>query len=381
MIAEKDSWQSNEEWLQGFREKASQQRIPVSGMLELTSRCNLRCAHCYLGDQQQQHKKRSMEMTTEQVMGVIDEMVAAGCMFLTITGGDPMMRKDFPEIYTHAKKSGLLTSVFCDGILVTKKIIELFKRWPPNEVEISLYGATRATYEKITRVPGSYEKCLRGIRSLLDNGIITKLKTVHMSLNSHEMEAMERMAKEEFGVPFRFDAAIFPCLPSNSTRAESMEPLDLRVTPERAIEVEMRDPARTKQWVDYYEKRKDSPAGEKLYTCGAAVTGFYVDPFGDLSPCLMTTNYKYSLQKASFHDLWHKDLPNIREQKARAESNYGCNTCGMRNTCTGCSAFHRLESGHEDIKSDYVCSQTALRFKKIQAFIEQRNQQAERAHE
>ncbi|MEM6731853.1 MAG: radical SAM protein, partial [Myxococcota bacterium] len=116
----------NRIWLEQFQLRTLRERIPVSGMIELTSRCNLRCVHCYLGDQDAQHAKRAGEMDTDTVKGLIDELVEAGCLYLTITGGDPMMRKDFGEIYVHAKQHGLLTTVFCDGVLVSEKIVDLF---------------------------------------------------------------------------------------------------------------------------------------------------------------------------------------------------------------------------------------------------------------
>ena len=150
------------------------------------------------------------------------------------------MRDDFPEIYRHAKENGLLVTLFTNGTIVTEKIVELFCELPPVEVEISIYGATAEVYESITRVPGSYEKCMRGIRGLLDRGIRVNLKTILMTINRHEFSAMENMARE-LGVRFRFDAAISPCIDGDKT------PLSLRVPPEEAIEKEMSDPAKVQR--------------------------------------------------------------------------------------------------------------------------------------
>ena len=97
------------------------------------------------------------------------------------------------------EETACLVTVFTNGTMVTDEIIEAFTELPPFEVEISLYGATAGTYESVTRVPGSYEKCLRGIRGLLDNGIRVNLKTMLMTVNRHEFAAMENIAKD-FGV-------------------------------------------------------------------------------------------------------------------------------------------------------------------------------------
>jgi MoaA/NifB/PqqE/SkfB family radical SAM enzyme len=204
-------WLSDKEYVQHFNRKVAEQRVPLYGSVELTHRCNLRCVHCYLGDKASVRGDGKQELDTAQWISIIDEIAEAGCLNLLITGGEPLLRKDFSEIYCHAKKNGLLVTVFTNGTMITEEILELFQDLPPRAVEISLYGATAATYEKITGIKGSYDQCLRGIQSLLDYGINLKLKTILMTLNRHEFYDIENMAKE-YGVEFRFDAAIFPMM-------------------------------------------------------------------------------------------------------------------------------------------------------------------------
>ena len=143
------------DWVARFQSRTMTERVPLRGMLELTSRCNLKCVHCYLGDQEQYRAQAASEMTTDEVKALIDELVEAGTLFLTITGGDPMMRKDFVDVYRYAAQQGLLVTVYCDAILVTDKVLAAFAEYPPRQVEVSVYGATPAVYESVTRVPGS----------------------------------------------------------------------------------------------------------------------------------------------------------------------------------------------------------------------------------
>ncbi len=356
------------EFIKLFGDRAEERRIPMMGMLEITSRCNLRCVHCYLGPQEEQHKKRASEMTADEVKGFIDQMVDSGTLYLTITGGDPMMRPDFPDIYRHAKLRGLLITVFCDGVLVSDRIVKLFKELPPSLVEVSMYGATPETYEKITRVPGSYPKFLAGVNRLRAAGMRVGLKSVLMTLNQHEMVRMEEMAAE-WGLTFRYDSAIFPCLPN---RGEA--PLDLRVDPATAVAIELSNPKRLQIMADYFETRQNVPGAPELYQCGAGLTSFYVDPFGDVSPCLMTTKYRYSARGESggFAARWRDDVSKIRTLKPE-NPDHGCGSCGVRAVCTGCSAFHALETGREDVKSEYVCETTQLRVQALRSEIERRN--------
>lgn len=364
-----DTTPSAAAFIKEFGDRAEARRIPMMGMLEITSRCNLRCVHCYLGPQEEQQKKRASEMSTEEVKTFVDQMAEAGTIYLTITGGDPMMRPDFPEIYRHAKMRGLLVTVFCDGILVTDRIIELFRELPPSMVEVSIYGATAETYEKVTRVPGSFPKFLAGMARLRAASMRINLKSVLMTINQHEMAAMAQMA-EDWGIKFRYDSAIFPCLPN---RGEA--PLDLRVEPARAVEIEMSNPRHLTAMATYFETRQNVPAaGPELYQCGAGLTSFYVDPFGDVSPCLMTTKYRYSArgEEGGFGARWRDDVSKIRTLKPE-NPDHGCGSCGVRAVCTGCSAFHALETGREDVKSEYVCETTQHRVKALRSEIERRN--------
>ncbi|MBW1897011.1 MAG: radical SAM protein, partial [Deltaproteobacteria bacterium] len=150
-------WLDNKEYLQRLRRKVTQERIPLSGSIDVTHRCNLRCVHCYLGEKQSHWEKRGKELSTAQWISIIDEITEAGCLHLLISGGEPLTRRDFAEIYSHARTNGLLVTVFTNGTLITDRVLELFRDLPPRIVEISLYGATAATYERVTRVKGSYE--------------------------------------------------------------------------------------------------------------------------------------------------------------------------------------------------------------------------------
>lgn len=347
------------EWMLRFRDRITAERVPLSGTLELTSRCNLKCVHCYLGSQEEQWRKRSQELPTERLLELVDEIVDAGCLYLLITGGDPMVHRDFARIYRHACERGLMVTVFCDGILVDERILALFRELPPRTVEISLYGATRETYEAVTRVKGSFARAVRGIERLLENGTRLGLKTVLMTVNRHELAAMREMARR-WEVPFRVDNAIFPCLP-----VEDDSPMDLRVAPREAVELETRaDPERLDQWLEYVDARRGQRYGDGLYRCGAGVNSFHLDPYGYAQPCLMTTQYRHSLEGRSFRSLWERELVQLRSRRPGAD--YPCNDCEMHLVCGGCPAFNFQENGREDVRSEYVCETTRERWQAIE---------------
>jgi radical SAM protein with 4Fe4S-binding SPASM domain len=344
---------SNRKFIEEFNAKAAELRIPLSGSIDLTHRCNLRCLHCYLKGRDR-HSTRK-EMDTGRILSVLDEITEAGCLHFLITGGEPLLRQDFPEIYSHAKKNGLIVTVFTNGTLITDGILHLFEDLPPHLVEISLYGASARTYEKITGTEGSFKKCLSGIERLMERKVRVGLKTILMTVNSHEFFDIENIAKG-FGVKFRFDAAIFPCVDGDKS------PERLRVPAADAIAKEFSDRERLNKWAEYFERSRGQLSSDKLYTCGAGVTGFHIDPYGNLYPCLMTTKIKYDLAEGSFLEGWLEAISSLPDKKA---GDLRCNRCEKRHLCGYCPAFFEMENGAEDIYSEYLCSMGKYRYQFI----------------
>jgi len=357
------------EYLEAMRRRIARNRVPYTGTIELTHRCNLRCMHCYCGDQDAVREFRDDELSTDQWLGFLDRMAGAGCLDLLISGGEPMLRADFPEIFSRAKELGMIVTVFCNGTMVGERIIELFSDLPPFLVEISLYGATAATHDRITQSPGSYGRMRSGVDRLLAAGIRVGLKTVLMTLNAEEYAQMEKLA-DELGAGWRSDAALFPCLPSEDSGGHANacgscsgagSILDFRVDAGRAAEIECGRAERVEALRRALE-RGGHPRTRALYTCGAGLTGFHMDPYGNLQPCLMATGYRENAVELGFDEAWRR-LAHIR--KVEAPQDYECNHCDLQPVCSGCPALFDLENGDPAARSEYICSLARHRFDKI----------------
>lgn len=336
---------ADRDYIVRFNEKVIEKRIPLFGTIDLTRQCNLNCVHCYLGNKDDGVDKIFHEINTEKWLQIVDEITEAGCLHLLITGGEPFLRRDFLRIYQHAIQNGLLVTVFSNGTSVTDSIIETFSDMPPQAVEISLYGATPDTFERITRVKGSYENCMKGINLLLDHGIRVALKTVLMSINLHEISEMENMA-QDLGVKFRFDAALFPCLDGDPS------PLDFRISPEEAVKAEMSNAERYHRWQSYYLRTRNLQHSSSLYICGAGSASFYIDPSAKMYPCLMTNSPEFDLVQGSFQKGWNNVIPRIHDKNTCIDQ---CSNCEKIALCGYCPAFFRLEKGDEEICSEYLC--------------------------
>jgi radical SAM protein with 4Fe4S-binding SPASM domain len=331
--------------LDQLAQHAAASHIPLFGAAELTERCNLRCAHCYLGSYRE--RPAHAELPTRELLRVFDEAVDAGCLFMLLTGGEPLVRADFADIYRHLRERGVMVTVFTNGTLVDEEHCALFSDLPPRAVEVSVYGASASTYESVTRAPGSFSDCLRGVDRLLEAGVTVRLKTMLLTANRHELDALRALASS-YGVPFRFDATVSAALDGD------LSPLKLRLPAAEAVAAELSDDSHLAQWRRHYGRLKEGPAPEGLYGCGAGVSSFFLDAHGVLFPCLMARSVSHDAARKGFQYGWTEVMPKIRGLAAGGMVT--CNRCEARAVCDACPGLVALETGAEDGRSDYVCA-------------------------
>jgi radical SAM protein with 4Fe4S-binding SPASM domain len=333
-------------------------RAPLEVSIEVTRRCPLECLHCYNNLPMSDHAARSAELTLEEHCRLLDELVDAGCLWLLYTGGEIFARKDFLEIYTEAKKRGFLITLFTNGTMINPRIADHLAEYRPFAIEITLYGATRETYEALTQIPGSYDRCMRGIRLLLDRKLPLKLKTVPTTINRHEVFEMKRLAEEEFGVEFKFDSAINPRIDC------SQSPLAVRLSPEQAVELDFAEPQRKADYQRMAEQDLSTPreveqgTGQK-YTCGGGVAGCAVDPYGTMSICVISHQQGYNIREGSFVEGWEGPLREIRNQPRTRPTI--CDRCQIQSLCGMCPANGELENGDPESPVSFLCQTAHLR--------------------
>jgi radical SAM protein with 4Fe4S-binding SPASM domain len=331
--------------LEAMLDRAMAQRVPLNGTIAMTHRCHLRCVHCYLGWERQAPPAEG-ELDTAFWCSVVDQVADAGCLELVITGGEPLLRPDFGEVYARARRRGILVSVFTNATLIDERTLGLFDELPPQLVDVTLYGASEEVYERVTGVRGSYRRCLAGVDALLARGIPVGLKAVILAENKGEMPALRAMASER-GVSFRVDAALFPC------RDGDRRPLDHRVDPADAVAIEMEDPEHLRRATEHFQRMRGLPPEQQLFACMAGLTGFHVDPQGTLLPCLMVTTHGFDLRRGTFREGWDDVIPRFREQGL--SPGYECHECEMRFLCGTCPAQAGMETGSPHRKAEYLC--------------------------
>jgi radical SAM protein with 4Fe4S-binding SPASM domain len=349
--------QSYTEFSRRLHAQTAGQRLPITGTIEITRRCPLACAHCYnnlpMGDQQ----ARRGEMTYADHCRLLDEITDAGCLWLLYTGGEIFARKDFLDIYTYAKHKGLFITLFTNGTLLTPQIADYLVTWRPFAIEITLYGHTRDTYERLTGIPGSYHRCLRGIRLLIERGLPLKLKTVAVTLNQHEIREMQRFAEEELGLEFKFDAMMNPRIDC------SQSPLAVRLRPQEVVALDLQDAKRVAEWrqfAAYFNGPVNPPERhDEVYHCGGGISSFAIDPCGHMSICVLSHATTYDVRQGNFREGWEHFLAQQRRKKISRLTK--CTTCAIKAMCGMCPANGELENGDPESPVEFLCHVAHLR--------------------
>jgi radical SAM protein with 4Fe4S-binding SPASM domain len=333
----------------------SQKRIPLEVSLEVTRRCPLECQHCYNNLEMGDLAARNRELSKEEYSGILSELADMGVIWLLFTGGEIFARKDFLEIYTIAKQKGFLVTLFTNGILISEKIVDYLREFPPFAIEITLYGRTKETYEAMTQLPGSYDRCMRGIRLLLDRGLPLKLKTVATSINKHEVISMREFAEQELGVEFKFDSLINPRIDC------SQSPLAVRLTPEEVVSLDLHWPKTAGEHRKNLERELLAPMGPRdtVYSCGGGIKSFAIDPYGDMSICVISHQETYNVRSGNVRDGWEQFLLQVRSRQRTRPTK--CTACRIRTVCSMCPANGELENGDPESPVEFVCEVAHLR--------------------
>jgi len=129
-------------------------RLPLEGSIDLTYRCNNNCRHCWLRIPSDSSEKKA-ELTFAEIRKIVDEARNMGCRRWSISGGEPMLRTDFSEIFDYITGNSASYSINTNGTLITPQIAKLLKR--KGVKMVALYGATADVHDNITRNPGSFK--------------------------------------------------------------------------------------------------------------------------------------------------------------------------------------------------------------------------------
>lgn len=277
---------------------------------EITEVCNYRCGHCYLG-----HKTKN-NLCLSDKKKIIKFIEQAGCVWLQITGGEPLLDRDFTEVYLYAYSLGLLITLSTNGSLISERqITNTLKAYPPYRLSISVYGATAESYEALTYTPGSFQKFINGINWAKKTAIRTRLNIITTKYNCGEMDKMIKIAKD-FGVEYYIFSTISPTINGDFTPTELMA-----------------------QDYESMERRNMCISEESRYTpCRAGQISFHVNSIGNTSICKVVREPHVNLLQEGISGF--SKLPHFCEELLDPSSL--CGLCDLRKNCPTCPLILKL---------------------------------------
>jgi len=325
--------------------------------MELTERCDNNCIHCSINIPENS-PEQERELNTSEWKRLLEQAADLGVLKIRFTGGEPLLREDFSELYLFTRKLGIKVIIFTNARKITSEIAKLLSKIPPLEkIEVSVYGMSRESYEKVSRVPGSYEEFRSGIDLLLKYNIPFRVKGILLPDNFPEKEEFESWAST---LPWMDQT------PSYSSNFELRERRDsdsknrmidsLRNIPDETIGRPSEKKKLTRSKIDFLNNFI-GPPGPELFSCGAGQSGS-IDAYGFIHPCLTlkADEYSYDLKNGTIKEAIFKFFPEkLQTEAGNPDYLEKCSKCFLKGLCLQCPSRAWSENGTFDSPVEYLC--------------------------
>jgi len=320
-----------------LKEYAKNNLIPLSCQMELTYACGLRCRHCYL---RSETPDASKELSLHEISAFLDMLGEMGGLQLVFTGGDPLFRRDFMQIFEFARARRFAVQLLTAGTDVSDGQLERMAALGLDAVQVSLYGPSADFHDLFVRRSGAFEASWRTLKILNNLGVPARAAISVMPENLLLIEDMVDMLKEN-GIGWNFNYIMLP------ERGQRKPDRTLQLDYERLEAFLRRHPSEQHPRMAGLEC-DDAP-------CAAGLSELAVDPYGNVFPCLMWREKAGSLREMPLSDIW--DLSPVLE-KARAltlRRLEDCPQCSLRPHCNRCGGLAWAEGLEINEHSELDC--------------------------
>ena len=313
-----------------MNQKAAAHGVPISAHLDVTWRCNERCVHCYLDHE------GAGEMSTSEIKDVIRQLSEVGTFFLTISGGEPLLRRDCFEILEYARSLLFQVKLKTNAVMIGPKEAVRLKKLGIEQVQISVYSHLDEVHDGITKLPGSLRRTVQAIKLLKEQDIRVSITNVLMQFNSSHAKAVKQMA-HDLGVDFSIDPTITPMLNGDRTITKLGISLDELYSVMRDEDFvgdvgEFCSPVAT---VD-----EDILDG---HSCSAGHSLVYISPTGDIFPCVQFPMPCGNVRTQQLRDIWFKSPELLELRDVRVRDLHTCSACSHTAYCSRCPGLAYME--------------------------------------
>jgi len=316
--------------MQELNQKALSLGVPLSVHVDVTYRCNERCEHCYLD-----HDDHG-EMTTAEIKDVLDQLAAAGVFFLTLSGGEVLMRRDAFEIIEYARSLSFNVKLKTNAVMIREKEALRIRALGIEQVQVSVYSHRPEVHDAITKLPGSLKRTIAGVRLLRAQDLRVNIANVLMRSNRADAEGV-RLLAEELGAHYTLDPTVTPMMDGNTS-----------VLRHRVDADDIRGYFHNPDLVGDVESfcAPPVPVDESIregLPCSAGHTSCYISPYGDVYPCVQFPITCGNVRREKFIDIWQHS-PQMNEVRSiRIKDLTTCSSCTHAGSCTRCPGLAYME--------------------------------------
>lgn len=332
-------------------------RLPIGVTADLTYRCNLRCAHCFCR-LPENAPQAARELGFAQWDRILGECADEGALTLTLSGGEPLLHRDFRQIWMAAKRRGFVLELLTNAARIDAETADFLADWPATKISISLYGATEQTYRDLTGVAGIYAKVRQALEYLTERQLVFEVKSVFTRRNVHEFAAIRELAMRYAGA-FRWDAELCGAYAEGGG-----DPLSERLSPGEIVNLERADTVRMNEWRQYVASLVPAAAPQTAFTCNIGRGGPHLDPYGGMRLCMLLENVTYDVLHGSVREGWREVLP--ARLAALAFPAGACASCAVASLCPACPAYALLEGCAPEGPVPFFCEVAHQRAQALQ---------------
>ena len=324
--------------------------------VELTERCNQSCCHCYIALPSADSHSTSREMDADFFCAVFKAARKLGCSNIRFTGGEPLLRADFAQIYASAHDDGIDVAVSTNGTLITESIADLWVKKRPVAITVSIYGWDARSYDSITRVPGSYERFLFGLGRLRERDLPFRLRYPPIPALINNGQAIRKVADDlgATSVPYSWELTLHAYNdPAISARLRS-----LRISPQQAAQEKLNEPGGREHQLEKLKQGLDTEYSDQLFHCPGARTRPAVNAYGQLQPCLAVRHPQlmFDLLSGSLQEGLTDHFAMLRRLHVVDRHHLDrCGQCVIRSICGICPAASWTEHGDLTTPVEYFC--------------------------
>jgi radical SAM protein with 4Fe4S-binding SPASM domain len=335
---------------------AHDHHVPLNATVEITQRCNIRCQHCYNFDRDERRPSRTSpsgcevapELDTAEILQLITDLHRAGCLFLSLTGGEAMVHPDLFAFLDHAAGLNMAVHLLSNGTLLRPGMVGRLAGYPNLlRVSISLYGATAEVHDEVTQARGSFARTWAGVRLLQARGIVVRVKFIVMRGNAHQMEEMVAQA-DAAKLPYTVDFTV--TARHDGTRGS----LDNRID-RRQLEQLCHGPLRH---MIRLGAERTFTATE--FACNCARGNCAVSAQGDVQPCISVPLVAGNIRKQPFAEIWRSSPVFQWIRGLRVEDYPQCSPCPHKSWCTRDRGAALTYSGSYTGTDPLVCARAEI---------------------